>query len=123
MRSFYFGARVPPADLEVQIDGSRLTKEALLATLSDGLDFPSYFGNNWDALEDLLNDLSWLKERRIALRHTSLPTSMSDEDLATYLSVLSLAAEAWGGRSTHELIVAFPLAARTVVQRMLGKTA
>src|SRR6059058_6232801 len=29
--------------------------------LSRGLDFPSWFGRNWDALEDVLADLSWRK--------------------------------------------------------------
>lgn len=123
MRSFYFGARVPAADLEVDLEGTQLSKSELLAALSEGLSFPTYFGHNWDALEDFLNDLSWLKERRIALRHTSLPTSMSDKDLATYLSILSSAVEAWQGRPTHELIVAFPLGARSRVQGIVGKSA
>jgi RNAse (barnase) inhibitor barstar len=35
------------------------TKEQFLKKLARELDFPSYFGMNWDALSDLLTDLSW----------------------------------------------------------------
>ena len=34
-------------------------KEALLERIARGLEFPSWFGGNWDALEDCLTDLSW----------------------------------------------------------------
>lgn len=35
-------------------------KDGLLSAISRTLDFPEWFGNNWDALEECLNDLSWL---------------------------------------------------------------
>ncbi len=31
----------------------------LLAGLAAGLAFPEYFGNNWDAVDECLRDLSW----------------------------------------------------------------
>jgi hypothetical protein len=34
-------------------------KRGFLETLARGMHFPSYFGHNWDALEDCLTDLSW----------------------------------------------------------------
>ena len=36
-------------------------KKELLARLAQGLQFPAWFGANWDALEDCLTDLSWLE--------------------------------------------------------------
>lgn len=34
-------------------------KRAVMAAFADGLDLPSWFGANWDALEDALRDLTW----------------------------------------------------------------
>jgi len=34
-------------------------KAALLRRIAARLDFPAWFGENWDALEDCLTDLSW----------------------------------------------------------------
>jgi len=35
------------------------TRERLLAAIGHALDFPEYYGQNWDALEECLNDMSW----------------------------------------------------------------
>src|SRR5699024_799698 len=35
-------------------------KAELLASIAQALEFPDYFGHNWDALGDCLTDLSWL---------------------------------------------------------------
>src|SRR5258705_2622327 len=36
-------------------------KENLFDNLAQALAFPPWFGRNWDALEDVLGDLSWRK--------------------------------------------------------------
>src|ERR1700687_2152570 len=36
-------------------------KEALMQHIAQALEFPRWFGGNWDALEDCLTDLSWSK--------------------------------------------------------------
>ena len=35
------------------------SKISLLDTLNTVMAFPAYFGRNWDALEECINDLSW----------------------------------------------------------------
>src|ERR1700728_3000482 len=35
------------------------TREDLMERLARALDFPSYFGKNWDAVLDMVTDLSW----------------------------------------------------------------
>ena len=42
------------------LDGSTIDdKASFLAACADAMQFPAYFGRNWDALDDCLNDLSW----------------------------------------------------------------
>jgi len=48
------------AELAPVLDGDDLReKSELLAALGRALDFPDYYGGNWDALEECLLDLSW----------------------------------------------------------------
>jgi len=49
-----------PVNLVPILDGRTLIdKHSLLAAVGRALDFPDYYGQNWDALEECLNDLSW----------------------------------------------------------------
>lgn len=45
------------------------SKMELLKTFHDKLSFPKYFGYNWDALHDLMSDISYMdiKEKHIHL--------------------------------------------------------
>ena len=42
------------------LDGQHIRdKRAFLNAAAQAMSFPAYFGHNWDALEECLNDLSW----------------------------------------------------------------
>lgn len=44
----------------LRLDGRELSdRKALLAAIGRVLEFPDYYGANWDALEECLFDLSW----------------------------------------------------------------
>ncbi len=50
------------------IRGSRCcTVKALFDEISAALQFPPYFGHNWDALADCLSDLRWLEGSHLIL--------------------------------------------------------
>ena len=72
-------------------------KQALLAAIARALDFPEWFGGNWDALEDCLTDLSW----RTARGHVLVlegAQHLARDDVGVLIDVLSSAAEFWAGR-------------------------
>lgn len=72
-------------------------KEALLERIAQGLGFPAWFGGNWDALEDCLQDLSWRTgEGQVLLlrEFADLPA----DDLGVLLDVLASSAAYWSER-------------------------
>jgi RNAse (barnase) inhibitor barstar len=105
-----FLARVPPG---------LVGASALLHALSEQLDFPGYFGFNWDALSDCLRDLHWLSPSRVVLVHADMP-SLPEAELRTYLKVLEQAVESWQPGEPYSLRVVFPDALRQPVTRLLA---
>lgn len=39
------------------------TKENLFKYFSEQLEFPDYFGKNWDAFDECVHDLEWIKDK------------------------------------------------------------
>lgn len=55
-----FWVTASPAEPMPRLDGRLLGDKArLLAALGQALNFPDYYGGNWDALDECLVDLSW----------------------------------------------------------------
>jgi RNAse (barnase) inhibitor barstar len=82
------------------------SKAQLLKEISAGLKFPDYFGENWDALEECLNDLHWVENSEIVITHSNIP-NISSGELKTYLEILSSAVKNWSNVPTHKLTVIF----------------
>lgn len=82
-------------------------KSYLLKILSEELDFPDYFGHNWDALWDCITDLEWIDQKNIILVHNSLP-SLNNHGLKIYLKILDDAIIYWNATENHTLEVVFP---------------
>ncbi|MBW3570984.1 MAG: barstar family protein [Gemmatimonadetes bacterium] len=96
-------------------------KRELLEYMAERLDFPAYFGYNWDALSDCLKDLAWVQERRVVLVHASLPRRLGEADLKTYLDVLADAVLDWReSGEAHELIVVFAAADGALIRALTG---
>lgn len=81
----------------LRVSGRRLTsKGALLATLGQTLDFPNYFGHNWDALEDCLFDLGWWSGPVLLLiDDAGMPEACIPEAWGEALEILEAAAQYW----------------------------
>jgi len=72
-------------------------RDAVLGALAGALAFPSWFGGNWDALEDCLADLSW---RPAAGRVLLFEGVAPDDEAGILIDILSGSAEFWAGRGT-----------------------
>ncbi len=72
------------------------SKDRLFQEIASALQFPHYFGENWDALEECLGDLGWIDSDHLTLLITNADKLLSSgsKDLATFLEIL---------RSVHDL--------------------
>lgn len=73
-------------------------KDVALDRIAQALDFPDWFGRNWDALADCLSDLEWLEPADgyvLALDNIQELREASLDDYATLIQVLDDVASAW----------------------------
>jgi RNAse (barnase) inhibitor barstar len=97
--------KTPPGFAVRTIQGKKCrTPSTLFGEFARALDFPDYFGHNWDALEECLADFEWLQAKGyVLLIHNAegvLPED--DEEYETLLEILSDAGEAWSKGQTAE---------------------
>ena len=89
----------PPTGLALKVIKGRHCKTPanLFAEFARALEFPDYFGHNWDALEECLADLEWLPGKGYILLITDAGCVLPDEEeYETFLEILRDAGEAWG---------------------------
>lgn len=83
--------------LRIDIGGASGKKE-FLARFAQALNFPTHFGNNWDALNDSLSDFDVLADKNgyvLILENAGVYGSKHEGDLQSAISVLDSAAEFW----------------------------
>ncbi len=88
------------------------TKRELFQEWAAALQFPYYFGGNWDAFEECINDLDWIPMEHFVffVTHTSHLLHTSERDFATFAQIMSEAARRGGdvaGRSSERVRVAY----------------
>ena len=90
--------KMPEGFLRLAARGEKCRSvQGLFAELAEALQFPDYFGHNWDALEECLTDFEWLPAKGYVLLFTNAESVLpyQEEEFATLLEVLSDAGEAW----------------------------
>lgn len=110
-RAFFIDARdVPPmlatgasmdfAVARIDLAGCRDKADAL-ARIGKALQFPGWFGANWDALADCLGDLSWLLAPGflLVLEHSGEWRAADADNFDTLLAILNEAALEWRERN------------------------
>jgi hypothetical protein len=90
----------PPTEFALRvIQGTKCqTTAGLLTECARALNFPDYFGHNWDALEECLTDLEWLPAKGYILFIIDAAQVLPNDEAEyeTFLEILSDAGEAWG---------------------------
>lgn len=91
----------PPAGFVMRVFQGRKcrTKSALFSEFARVLEFPSYFGKNWDAFEECLTDLEWLPAAGYLLIITDAEQVLNDddqEDYKTFINILQETGKVWG---------------------------
>jgi RNAse (barnase) inhibitor barstar len=83
------------------LNGAKMrTKGALFDEFASRLEFPSYFGHNWDALNECLADLSWLPGSAYTVvigQASFLLDNEKQNEFETFLRVIGYVAEEWSG--------------------------
>lgn len=102
------GKLVQPASGEVVrvLRGDKMTTDPkLFDEIAAALQFPSYFGENWNALRDCLGDLEWLPAERYVLVVTEVDAMLAHApELLEHLVVtLHGVAEEWAQRANRPL--------------------
>ncbi len=96
----------PPAGFALRmINGKKCgTPSDVFTEFARALQFPDYFGHNWDALEECLADLEWLPAKGYGLLISDAQCVIPDdeEEYETLLEVLNDAGEAWSKGQTGE---------------------
>jgi RNAse (barnase) inhibitor barstar len=85
------------AVVRVELAGCR-DKATALDRIAAALQFPEWFGANFDALADSLSDLSWLPADGyvLLLEHADDWRWADDDNFASLLDILNEAAVRWG---------------------------
>ena len=88
-----------------------MDKETLLTRVAEALEFPDWFGRNWDAFFDCLTDLSWLPASGhvLVLLNTAEMRRDAPEAFDTARSIMQEAAGIWARRGqTFRVIIDVP---------------
>jgi RNAse (barnase) inhibitor barstar len=72
-------------------------KSQFLRSVAEILQFPDYFGSNWDALADCLTDMSWNDSAGyvIVYDHPHILADNSPEDFRTLVEIFQESARFW----------------------------
>ncbi|MBS0637385.1 MAG: barstar family protein [Verrucomicrobia bacterium] len=101
-------------------EGISSTSE-LFKIYSRELNFPSYFGNNWNAFDDCLTDLGTDCSKDVVIIHKDIPFNGSDEERLLYIESLFDAVKFWMDYPEHKFYVYFPENCRAETQVIQDK--
>ncbi len=79
-------------------DGQKInSKETFLKQVAEAMEFPTYFGANWDAFDECITDLTWCPAERyvILYDHADIFAQADPTQYQIALDILNSAKEYW----------------------------
>jgi RNAse (barnase) inhibitor barstar len=79
------------------IEGTKIVdKKSLFEEFSVAFKFPDYFGHNWDAFDECINDLEWLNSNSYVIVITDFEEITLDQnDFTIFIDMLKKAVREW----------------------------
>lgn len=80
------------------LDGQKInSKETFLKQAAEAMEFPTYFGANWDAFDECITDLTWCPAERyvILYDHADIFAQADPTQYQIALDILNSAKEYW----------------------------
>lgn len=87
-----------PGTKVFRLDGKKInSKETFLNQAVEAMQFPSYFGYNWDAFDECITDLTWCPAQRyvILYDHADIFAQADTIQYQIALDILNSAKEYW----------------------------
>lgn len=93
--------------LYFHLDCSKITtKSGLLKAIGPAMHFPDYYGENWDAFEECLTDLSWAEGKGTVLLLEHVDGIAKNTDAwETFCEILEDSCDYWAGEDQPLLVV------------------
>ena len=91
---------IPSEFAIIEIDANRATTlREFYEVLAEAMHFPDYFGFNLDSLDELLNDLTWIEDTKLAIYFINsekfLEKERNETKILTLLDLLDATCEDW----------------------------
>ena len=85
--------------LSVTLDGKSMkSRDCLFNEISKKMNFPDYFGRNWNALDDCFQDLAWIEQDEITvtlLNKEYILTEDCSDEIDIFYSCITDAEKYW----------------------------
>lgn len=102
-------------DLIINIRKDINNNKELFDIFSSYLQFPTYFGQNWDAFYDCLCDLEHLHKNKILILHEDLPFKEFEEERKIYIEMLFDLGSFFSSDPIYKIDAAFPLMQKSAI--------
>ena len=84
------------------------------------MQFPYYFGNNWDAFSECLNDLEWFTDKNLIIFISNIQNVLQNEEATQFTIFIRILTDAINEFTAKETILKIVLHTTDVSQKIEG---